>query len=362
MLSVVAFLVASAFGQSPPIRHWELSLAATDADLSPDDRLLAVTLETPGAPKNGHTQTIESAQVWDYRENRKISSAELATYPEIAPTPNRVRFTADGALLVASEPTRLHVLDPSSLKSLRLIEPELGPNFRIFHIETAPIGHVAILGANWYVTGILFAYDLDTGKLLFKWESQYGVSSITWNQDGTQFAAATPMLCTRVHDTVQVFGTNPWSHLRTMRARNPTSLAFSRDRLFLVESGFCKGSLFDRHLGLESFDARAWHRQETVFLRDRDIHDSVSFANGRLVADTGELKTRHDWLDATTWGDSVDMQFTLWVGEPPSVEFTSRSWSVPSNPPPAMSVLRLSRTGKTTVLIYHQNPQVFEIP
>ena len=361
-VSLVTFLVGPTLGQNTATRHWELSLAATDADLSPDDRFLAVTLETTDAPKNGHAQAVESVQVWDYRENRKIGGTELATYSKIAPTPNRVRFTADGALLVVSVSTRLHVLDPSSLRSLRLIEPPLRDDFRIFHIETAPVGHVVIVGANRNLSGLLFAYDLDSGRLLFKSESQYSVSSITWAQDGTQFAAATPFLCTRTHDTVQVFGTKPWSHLRTLSARNPTSVAFSRERLFLVESGYCKGSMFDRHLGLESFDTGQWHRQETLFLRGRDIHDSVSFANGRLVVESGKLETRHDWLDATTWGDTVDMQFTIWAGETPSVEFTSPSWPVPSRPPPALSLLRLSRTGKMVIFIHQQHPEVFELP
>jgi hypothetical protein len=120
--------------------------------------------------------------------------------------------------------------------------------------------------------------------------------------------------------------------------------------------------MFDRHLGLESFDTRQWNRQKTIFLRDRDIHDSVSFANGRLVTDSGKLETRHDWLDATTSGDTVDMQFTVWTGETPSIEFTSPSWPVPSRTPPAMSLLRLSRTGKMVIFIHQQHPEVFEIP
>lgn len=347
-------------GQSSESNHWDPGLITTDADISPDDRVLAVTLETPGHREDGHAQAVESVQVWDYREDRKINSVELATYPKIAPTPNVVRFTADGSLLVASEPTKLHVLDPSSLTSLRVIEPPLGQDFRIFHIETAPIGHVVIVGANWYVSGVLFVYDLDTGRLLFQSKLPHGVSSIAWKQDGTQFAVASPFLCTRDRDTVSVFSTNPWSHQQTLSARNPVSVAFSQKQLFLVESGWCKGSVFDRHLGLESFDTNGWHRQKTLFLHT-DIHDSVSFADGRLLADTGELRTVHDWLDATTWGVPVDVQFTIWKGETPSLEFTSPSWAVQSKRRSRGCLFRLSRTGKT-VLMCPQNPQVFQIP
>lgn len=301
--------------------------------------------------KFGITKMIVSLAARNWRvirgsRRRQIPSASLQTE----------------SCLVVSEPRTLYVLDPSTLKLIHAIEPPLPDDFRIFHVETAPIGHVAIVGANRYVTGMLFAYDIDTGIMLFRWEPPYGVGSIAWKPDGTQFAVATPMLCTRARDAIQIFNASPWSHLRTLKARNPTSVALSEERLFVVESGACKGSIFDRHLGLESFDTQEWRRHQTMFLRGRDIHDWVSYADGRLVADTGEIKTSHDWLDATTTGTSLDMQFTVWAREPLSVEFTSRSWEVPRRLPPAMSSLRLSRTGKMIMLIHDHKPQVFEIP
>lgn len=355
---VASIQVAFASGQSSETKHWELKLAATDADLSPDDRFLAITLESRSAPRKAHEAVSESIQVWDYKRNNKISSMQLAAYPDIAPTPNVVRFTADGMLLVACEPTGLHVLEAGTLRSLRVIEPPLGTDFFIFHVETAPSGHVALVAANRYVTGMLFAYDLDTGRLLFQSELPHAVSSIAWKQDGTEFAVAAPFPCANARDTIHVFSTNPWSHLRTLHARHPTSLAFSHEHLFFVESGFCKGSMFDRHLGLQSFDLREWRRQKPLLLKDRDIHDSVSFANGRLMADTGKLKTSHDWLDGTTSGTPVDVQFTIWTGETPSIEFTSPSWPTQRY---RESRFRLSRSGKM-VLADHKNPEVFQIP
>lgn len=351
-------VVPCAFGQGTETRHWKLELAATDADLSPDDRLLAVTLESAAAPQKVREPKVESVQVWDYKRNVEIGTTQFAKYPNINPTPNRVRFTADGMLLVASDPTKLHVLDAATLKLLRVIEPPLGPDFVIFHVETAPSGHIALLGATHYVVGTLFAYDLDSGTLLFQSELPYGISSIAWKEDGTQFAVATPFFCARARDTVRVFSTNPWSHLRTLSARHPTSLAFSKGRLFFVESGLCKGSMFDRHLGLQSFDLHSWRRQKALLLKDRDVHDSVSSANGRLLANTGKLITTHDWLDATTSGRTVDAQFTVWKAETLSIEFTSPSWPPRRLPPPRF---RLSRDGKM-VLVDQRNPEVFQLP
>jgi WD40 repeat protein len=340
--------------------HWDLELPASDVDISPDDRLLAITFESPRAPQKAREQIIESLEVWDYRQHAKISSTQLATYINIKPTPNAVRFSADGLLLVASDPTKLHVLEAATLKLIRLIEPPLENGFRIFAVETSPTGHLVIIAANHNTSGVLFAYDLDTGRLMFQWKSPHGVSSISWKQDGTLFAVATPFLCTRFRDTVHVFGTNPWQHLQTLTARNPVSLAFSGERLYLVESSFCKGSAFDRHLGLEAFAIRGWDRSKTLYLPHEDIHSSVSFANGRLLAATGEVRTEHDWLDATTWGINVNVQFTIWKGDTSSAEFTSPPLAVLARQVHLKSGLRLSRTGKM-VLLYPQ-PQVFQIP
>ncbi|HXO35520.1 MAG TPA: hypothetical protein VN901_24540, partial [Candidatus Acidoferrales bacterium] len=53
----------------------------------------------------------------------------------------------------------------------------LEDGFRIFAVETSPIGHLVMIAANHETSGVLFAYDLDTGRLLFQWKSPHGVSS-----------------------------------------------------------------------------------------------------------------------------------------------------------------------------------------
>jgi WD40 repeat protein len=363
LASVIVFALLAATAQEASLtasNHWDLGLTTTDADISPDDRLVAITLESRSPPQKAREQIIESLEVWDYRQHAKISGTQLASYVNIKPTPNAVRFSADGLLLAASDPTRLHVLEAATLKSIRLIEPPLEDGFRIFAVETSPIGHLAIVAANHYASGVLFAYDLDTGRLLFQWKSPRGMGSISWKQDGTLFAVVTAFPCARFRDTIHVFSTNPWQHLQTLTARDPVSLAFSEEHLYLVESSFCKGSAFDRHLGLEAFAIRGWKRSKTLYLPHKDIHSFVSSANGRLLANTGEVRTEHNWLDATTWGVNVTVQFTVWKDDTSSVEFTSPPLAVPVPGAFLKSGLRLSRTGKM-VLLYPQ-PQVFQIP
>lgn len=359
ILCVAAAVIVPAFVRGSQIEHWELGFTTTDADLSPDDKLLAVTLESPTAPQKAGERIAESLEVWDYQRKVKLGSTQLSTYLRIRPTPNAVRFTADGRLLVASEPTKVHVFDAASLNPIRVIELPLVQRFRITALETSPTGHVAIVAAdNGLNSGVLFACDLDAGRILLQWTSPHAVSSIAWKQDGSQFAVATPFLCTRFRDTIHIFSTNPWLHLQTLTARNPTSVAFSEDRLYLVESSFCRGSVFDRHLGLEVFSLRGRRRQLTTYLPHSDIHSSVSFASGRLLANTGEVRTEHNWLDATTWGIETNARFTVWEGDAGSIIFTSQPLEIP--PHHRDISMRLSRTGNM-VLFNPQNPQVFRV-
>jgi WD40 repeat protein len=353
------FEIAFALGQSPQIKHWEVDVAATDADLSPDDHLLAVTLESPTAPQRARESIVESIQVWDYRQNSQIASTELAIYPNIKPTPNVVRFTADGALLVVSDPIKLHVLEASTLKSIRIIEPPLSQGSRIAAIETDPVGHIAMVGVANSGSGTLFSYDLDTGRLLFQSKLPHAVSSIAWSKDGAQFAVATPFPCTRFSDTIQVFNTNPWKQLRTLTAKDASSLTFSEERLYAVQTNLCKGSVFNRHLGLEAFELKTWNRERTLFLPHKDVHTSVSYAGGLLLANTGAIETKFDWLDAVTYARDVHVEFTIWESEARSVKWTLAPSALPLHGREVR--LRLSRSGKM-ILLNAKNPQVFQLP
>lgn len=357
LMALVCFGILPRSEAKAIVRHWQLGVTATDSDLSPDDRLLAVTVETRSGSHDGHEQAVESVQMWDYKYDRKISDVQLAIYPKIEPTPNIVRFTADGKLLVVSEPAKLHVLQASALKPFRVIEPPLG-DYRIFHIETSPNGHIAIVGANHYTAGMLFAYDLDSGSLLFHLNVP-SVSSIAWTLDGKRFAAATPSFCTRFKEaTIQIFDTSPWERVRTLTMRDPASLTFSENRLYGVQSSWCKGSISNRHLGMEAFDLGTWKRQKTLFLPHKDIHGSVSYSGGRLLANTGKVESKFDWLDAVTWSHDISVEFTIWGDDAGSELLSLGPFTVPPQLPG--SRVRLSRSGKM-ILLKTKNPQVFQL-
>ena len=340
------------------MQHWDLGVVALDADLSPDDRLLAVTSESGRIPHKVGEQILVSLELWDYRQRKAEATTQLASYRSstVQPRPRPVRFTADGSLLAVADGTTVRVLEASTLKLVRLIQPALDPDWEINSVETSPVGHLAIIFSGGYERGHLFSYDLDTGHLLFSWNPPFDTThSISWKPDGTQFAIAASRPCGGFGD-IHVFGTNPWVQVETLKAPNSVSLAFSNDRLYAVRSGSCKGSVFHHHLGMEVFDTKGWKHLNPIWVKSKDIHDFVSFANGRLVADTGGLRTEHNWLDATSWGVATNVQVTVWNGDAES--FAS---SFPISPPVRILKLRLSRTARM-LLELGSRPQLFELP
>jgi len=358
----ILLLVSSAFGQESELKHWDLGLSTTDGDVSPDDRFVAVTSTSRVA-----AQIVEFLEVWDFRQQKKIATAQLATYSSAERVKYPVRFTADGLLLAAADRTRLHVFEGASLRTARLIEPPLPEDFRISAVESSPIGHAAIIAA-WKEKrehdGMLFAYDLDTGRLLFDWKPPSWVRpiSISWKPDGTEFAVAATDPSLDKGCRLHIFSTSPWRQVREVRGKTPCSIAFTNSHLYAVGGSlFGKGHVFRRHLGMTVFDTNRWKRQKTIFLPGKDIHDSVSFANVRLLADTGTVKTSFDWTDMVGYASASTAQFTLWEGEAQSILLTSPQLSISRRELSLGLDMRLSRSGKM-VLVNPKNPQVFQLP
>jgi WD40 repeat protein len=357
---MLAFSVA--FGHQSETQPWDLPLRVVDADFSPDDRLLAITTESGSTPQQLGQETAVSLEVWDYRQRKAVATIQLAPYRRSTNRniPRPVRFSSDGSLLAVADVAAVRVLEASTLKPLRTIRTAVDPDWEINSIETSPVGHLAIVISGGYERSHVFVYDLDAGTLLLRWDPPQNTShSMSWKPDGAQFAIAASRPCSHVGE-VNIFATNSWSQIKTLKTRNFDSLAFSNERLYAVQSSLCKGLFLGRHLGIELFDVQGWKRLDPMLLKDKDIHDFVSFANGRLLADTGELRTEHNWLDAATWGVATNVQFTVWKSDMQSVIFTSSLLAPFSTS--ATRNLRLSRTGKMVLLRGSQHLEVFELP
>jgi WD40 repeat protein len=358
MLKIVMLLVAclpsdSISAQAPSPGHWELEFSVLDADLSPDDQLVAVTTGSPEHPKHGEAVS-ESAALWDYRQNRKVAEAHVGSFSSGA-QPGPVRFTSDGALLVAADARTIHVFDPTTLKLLRDIEPPLTTEFLIREIETSPISHVAVIAVDESFHGWLFVYDLDTGREVAQRLRTVGVTSISWKPDGTEFAVAMSW------GGVDVFRFGSRGQVAaTLRGRDLMSVAFSNDRLYGVQTSVRKGSVFNRHLGIDVFDSQGRHKKK-LFLPRKDIHDSVAYSNGKLLADTGTVKARFDALDMQTFAGASDAQITVWNSDTRSVIYTSDSLKIRPSSHRSFVEMRLSRTGKMAIVV-DRYVRLFQLP
>jgi len=198
-LAAVFSSFSPAFGQTSEIEHWDLALSALDADVSSDDHFVAVTSESgPTTHRVGEVFAV-SLELWDYRQDKIVARARLTSYRSYSPRPRPVRFTADGALLAVADGATMQVLDAPTLKPVRLIKSAVDPEWEINSIETSPIGHLAIIATGGYERSHLFAYDLDTGRLLFRWDPPRDMGHpISWKPDGTQVAIAASRPCSRL--------------------------------------------------------------------------------------------------------------------------------------------------------------------
>lgn len=332
--------------------HWELQVSALDADLSPDDRLVAITTQTPEKPEHGATDD-NWVTLWNYVQKNEIAQARVSSASAgMRAEPCPVRFTSDGLFLVVGSGQKLDVLDATTLKFIREIQVPISPEYLIREIETSPVSHIAILVADKAgIYGALFAYDLDhgRGRELMGEVTGSAVTSLAWKPDGAQFAAAMPQPCSRWGD-VEVFSSASWTPVLKWSEANVESLAFSDKKLYAVQMSFCKGVVFPRHLGIHVFDTQTKHKDK-IFLPHTDIHDFVSYSNGRLLADTGTVRTNFDWLDMTSYLAEVGTHLTVWNTATGSVVYSSDLLELHGGLVYPSGRIPISRTGKMAIVL-----------
>lgn len=353
-------LLHSGSAQAPTAPHWELSVPVLDADISPDDRFVAITTESPEFPQRGETVN-ESAAIWDYKQHKEIAKAAVAdSLAGLRARSGPIRFTYDGAFLVAAAEGSIRVFDAATLKLLRTIEPPLSSGCCIREIETSPVSHVALVAAdNNGLRGELLAYNLDDGRELLRRTDITRATSIAWRPDGAQFALAMPFPCSRRGD-IEVFSFGSWAQIAQIHGPNLESVAFGSNKLYAVQTSFCKGTVFNRHLGMEVFDSKGKHKKN-ILLAGRDIHDSVSYSNGMVLADTGTVNAEFDALDMTTSAAAAAARMTIWKSDTGSIAFSSEPIDIHAGSHTPYAILRLSRTGKM-VIVVDRYVRVFQLP
>jgi len=84
---------------------------------------------------------------------------------------------------------------------------------------------------------------------------------------------------------VDLFRFGVWSHpASSIHGKHLMAVALSNDNIYGVQSSFfTKSAVFRISLKIEVFDIKG-NPKKPISLSHKDIHDSISYGNGRLLA------------------------------------------------------------------------------
>jgi hypothetical protein len=371
---------------SPPqsqLKTFALPKDTKSADISPDERFVvtASTQKIAGADSTSNSYS-DFVQLWNIKDEHlvgefsepspdtRIFTSSISgnrTYP---PDGLRiVRFFPDGKTLLALIGHTIHILQSQDLTEMRNI-PLLKPGdiaqtdhgktrvtgYYLHSAEISPSGN--LLAVLWVASpkhGIVQLCDLATGKIVSSWVIPAGwlgyAGSLKWHPSGTLILIPIPNSQPCLYATHQpdVFAFD----VKTgdLRFQLTTGLQISNiavapdSRILAVQRG-CFQLSKGAGRPLEIFDLNTGKRLQNISGRETGVLYSVSISadGSRIIAFTGKVKRKYDWLDATSYGVTVDETFSVW-------NLVNNDGIVTSQDVPGLraSDLKLSSSGKYAV-------------
>jgi hypothetical protein len=214
-VSSTAQSIAEAGWQEKSLQHsfLELNSGLLGADISPDDRFVAIyaadSVDLSDRRKDEHVYEL---QIWDWRAHRLISRKVVAReWPmeNLGIVPRFIRYADGGTKLIVYQEGHLLVLSSTTLDTLRDIDMEASqwpwiktdarrsgiPPGRVIDLEVDFSGRRAAILIPWgvHAGGELRTYDLESGKLLRRWEYPSGVKEGGDYEDGLAFYSYRPI-------------------------------------------------------------------------------------------------------------------------------------------------------------------------
>lgn len=285
--SLLFAVIASAccVAQHSEVRVQKLDINYNDADISPDGKLVAVTVSHVG---DNELLWRDEVQLWDWRAGKQAAVQVTRSPIKKKPYHSRVRFAADGKLLVvtSTSPPMIKVFTVPELKPARDIALDEVNDYDdpILAIETSPSGYrVAVLFAegpsvelwnnppngdlvklarNWAgPPSRISIFDLDTGAKsatadLDRWASSSG--SLSWSEDGKKIAAIGndgDSCDSKQGSRVKVFDAASGETLRRFDARFAETVVFASGDQMLVAEYNCEGILQQKMPTITIYDA-----------------------------------------------------------------------------------------------------------
>ena len=335
------------------------------ADISPDDRFVAVCVVERSTSKTGDVVDTSKVEIRDFRTGKTLASLTLA---DSGPLPSKriidgvpsaiVRYTWDGQSLLVWFQSKLYILQPTGLQLIQKVDlraPLFGADKKrqpyLAQLEVARNDQVEIL---WKAgkESTFDSYELPSGgQSGGSWPfPDDDISGFSLSDDGSlAIFSAGRTFCAQEADTTGVMALN----LRTgstelffSTASKPSLPAIlSDDAVAVTANRGCKepGAKPDPELLVYSRKTNALIYQA----RTQDATGWILTAPqaNRMVAYSGDWKRRFDWGDFTGWYYTPGREsFTVWDSQ--TLQPIARSQNIPKL---ASFRVRISHSGKYMV-------------
>jgi WD40 repeat protein len=346
---------AAAAEKAPPQEQmsvYPLHGAPLAADISPDENYVAtqVTDLEPTADSS-EVKASQRIELWDFRQNQLLAQVVLAQAQGSRRSFDRsvsdvpfVKFTHDGKFVIVYLLSNvLYVLDAHDLHLVRTIAlnapEEVTRTFTyrskihsvidrptLLVMEPSPNSHqLALLWTRERDFSQVQIYDSGSGEEVSQWNPRdHGISfaqphTMTWESDGRSLVLAVPHSypCSSLDKEPDVFELDTVSgliHSSVCTGLLIGQIAVTRNaKVWVVDSA--EMGVFTHHdPKLKVFDLHTGKRLKELEGRGTGIRlrVSASRSGNRVAAFTGKMKVVFDWLDMTSWPQTVDSTFSVW--------------------------------------------------
>jgi hypothetical protein len=382
--------------QQKELKTYALPKETKSADISPDEQFVVIEFfRRHDETDAGTNPYMDVVQLRNFKEDRvlaefSVPSPGVRKYPRpdggfrYSGPPRgcrAVQFSQDGKMVLALIGRTIHFLsfaDLTEIRTIDLVKPDdlvrtTHTNAFTYQFETrsmalSPSGDV--IEVFWTVElkyGRIQLYDFSAGKLLRSWETPEGWAAYSkgpiWHPNGKKLLVAMPnqIPCRYANKQPDVFAFDAETgqlQKEFTSGLQISAIATSMDnRIFAVQDN-CFQLIKNRDPDLRVFDLDTGKLLRGIAGRGTGVHYSISVsdAGNRLLAFTGNLKTKFDVLDATTYGETVDETFSVWNLK--NYEGIVTSQNVPGL---RHSELKLSSKGNYA-LSYGKASFVYELP
>src|SRR5260370_1720234 len=334
------------------LKTYSLPIDTKSADISPDEQLVVTVFTVKkDRAESGGTPYSDFIQLWNIKDEHLVAEYSAAS-PDVRISSSRyvgsdvayppeglrvVRFSPDGRMVWALIGRTIHLLrstDLTEMRSIHLVKPDdvtrtvhgktFAGRYEIHSMELSPGGDVmAVLWVRETRYGKTQLYNLAVDAIAANWDTPEGwisyAGSLMWHPNGKLLLIAVPnqQPCRYANNRPDVFAfdaqTGAVRHELTTGLQVGGIAVTSDSRVLAVQrSCFQLSKRSGRQLGV--FDLSTGKHLRNVSGRETGMHDSVSVSadGSRFLAFTGDVKTKFDWLDATSYGVVVDETFSVW--------------------------------------------------